>query len=143
MSYSMTVEERQAFLAGVHVGVMCVEAEGRGPAAVPVWYDYEPGGEVRLCSGKSAKKVSLLERAGRFSLCAQDEDRPYRYVSVEGPVVAIEPCDRERDLRPIARRYLGVEGGDRYVEETLGTSSVLIRMRPERWSSRDYGKEDG
>ena len=54
--------------------------------------------------------------------------------------------DIERDLRPLARRYLGKEMGDRYVEETRNlpthTDNVLIHMRPERWLTADYSKED-
>ena len=33
------------------------------------------------------------------SVCVQTETPPYQYVSVEGPIVAIEPADVERDLR--------------------------------------------
>jgi hypothetical protein len=42
----------------------------------------------------------LLAHSGRFSLCAQTETAPYKYVSVEGPSVAIEDAHLERDLRP-------------------------------------------
>ena len=75
----------------------------------------------------------------------QTENPPYKYVSVEGAIVSIEAADIERDLRPLARRYLGKEAGDRYVEETRSlpthTDNVLIRMRPERWLTTDYSKE--
>jgi len=38
MSYTMSVAEREEFLAGVHVGVLSVaEGEGRAPLAAPVW----------------------------------------------------------------------------------------------------------
>jgi hypothetical protein len=53
----------------------------------------------------------LLERAGRFSLCVQTETLPYKYVSVEGPVVAVEAADLERDRRspraPLSRHRSG------------------------------------
>jgi hypothetical protein len=53
-------------------------------------------------------------------------------VSVEGPVVAIEPADLERDRRPLARRYFGAELGDQYIEGTRDlVENVLVRMRPE------------
>ncbi|HAS08990.1 MAG TPA: pyridoxamine 5'-phosphate oxidase, partial [Acidimicrobiaceae bacterium] len=42
----MTVEEREQFLADVHVGVLAVERPDGPPLAVPVWYDYRPGGEL-------------------------------------------------------------------------------------------------
>jgi nitroimidazol reductase NimA-like FMN-containing flavoprotein (pyridoxamine 5'-phosphate oxidase superfamily) len=51
MSVAMTPKEREAFLAAVRVGVLAVAEEGRGPLTVPVWYSYEPGGEIRLVTG--------------------------------------------------------------------------------------------
>jgi nitroimidazol reductase NimA-like FMN-containing flavoprotein (pyridoxamine 5'-phosphate oxidase superfamily) len=143
MSLAMTKEEREAFLADVHVGIISVAEDGHGPLAVPVWYFYEPGGEVRIITARASRKGKLLERAGRFSLCAQTETPPfYKYVSVEGPIVATEAADLERDRRPLARRYLGTELGDFYVESTRdNTGNVLIRMRPERWLTVDYAKQ--
>ena len=141
-STAMSREEREAFLADVHVGVMSVAEEGRGPLTAPIWYAYEPGGELRMITERDSRKGRLLARAGRMSLVAQTETPPYKYVSVEGPVV-IEPADRERDARPMAHRYLGPELGDRYMEATASArdDQVLVRMRPERWLSVDYAKQ--
>ena len=87
------------------------------------------------------ERGELLERAGRFSLCVQTETLPYKYVSVEGPIVSVEAVDLERDGRPLARRYLGTELGDRYIEDTRDVvGNVLFRMRPERWLTVDYAK---
>src|SRR5690348_3289526 len=106
MATTMTREEREAFLAAVHVGVLSVAQEGRAPLTMPVWYSYTPGGEVHVITGATTRKAHALRAAGRFSLCVQSEAPPYSYVTVEGPVAAIEPVDLERDLRPLARRYL-------------------------------------
>ena len=143
MSLAMTKEEREAFLADVHVGIISVAEDGYGPLAVPVWYSYAPGGEVQIITNRASRKGKLLERTGRFSLCAQTETPPfYKYVSVEGPIVAIEAADLERDRRPLARRYLGTELGDLYVESTrVDAGNVLVRMRPERWFTVDYAKQ--
>jgi nitroimidazol reductase NimA-like FMN-containing flavoprotein (pyridoxamine 5'-phosphate oxidase superfamily) len=138
----MTKQERERFLADLHVGIISIPEEGRGPLTVPIWYSYEPGGELRVVTARTSRKEQLLQRAGRLSLCAQTETPPYKYVSVEGPVVAIEPADLERDRRPLARRYLGAERGDRYIESTRGlVGNVLVRMRPERWLTVDYAKQ--
>ena len=112
MALTMTKMEREAFLAGVHVGMISIAEEGRGPLTVPIWYAYAPGGELRLITGRHSRKGRLLTQAGRCSLCVQTESPPYRYVSVEGPITAIEAVDVERDLRPLAHRYLGAEEGD-------------------------------
>jgi len=145
MSLAMTVEEREAFLAALHVGVVSVAGgDGRAPLTVPIWYRYEPGGVLSFVTGGNSRKTRALRETGRCSFCVQNEDLPYRYVSVEGPVVAIEPVDEE-ERRLIARRYLGVEGGDAYITATAGEvrGSVTVRMRPEHWLSADYSRLGG
>ena len=138
----MTKQERESFLADLHVGIISVAEDGRGPLTVPIWCSYEPGGEVRVVTGGTSRKAQLLRTARRFSLCAQTETPPYKYVSVEGPIVAIEPANLERDRRPLAHRYFGVRAGDQYIERTRAETveNVLVRMRPERWLTVDYGK---
>lgn len=141
MSVEMIKGERETFLADLHVGILAISAQGRGPIVVPVWYSYEPGGEVRFITSEGAKKVEFLKEENRFSLCVQNENPPYQYVSVEGPILSMEKADVEGDVRPIARRYLGEVDGDAYVDEISGEQELLVRMKPERWSSADYGKE--
>jgi len=137
MSANMSRAEREEFLAGLHVGVLAVaSAGGAGPLAVPVWYTYQPGGTVNLSTGRETRKAVAVAAAGRFSLCVQDERPPYKYVSVEGPAVMAEATDAER--LELARRYLGIEGGDAYIAANPGGSQVMIRMTPEHWLSRAY-----
>ena len=149
MAFTMSAAEREQFLAGLHVGVLSVAVTGdgtravRGPLAVPVWYDYQAGGQVSVITGRNSRKGRAIRAAGRMSLCVQDENPPYRYVSVEGPVVIeeLEPAERQA----MARRYLGAEGGDQYVASNPDPAgeNIMIRMRPEHWLSVDYGKRPG
>src|SRR5262245_54830669 len=113
----MTRAEREAFLAGVHVGVLGVVESDGNPLAVPVWYGYEPGGDIVVVTGTDSRKGSALDAGGRFSLCAQTEDVPYKYVSVTGSVTARRDVGAE-DRRALAHRYLGPELGDAYVAAT-------------------------
>ena len=145
MSLSMTKDEREAFLAGLHVGVISIPEPGRGPLTVPIWYAYEPGGELWVITDRTSRKGRLLAAQPRISLCAQSEAPPYQYVSVEGAVVAIEPADPERHARPMAHRYLGKDLGDQYVAATAAEreagGAVVVRVRPERWLTVDYRKQ--
>lgn len=141
MSLTMSRAEREAFLAEVHVGVLTVAAgDGKGPLATPVWYSYQPGGAVTVTTGGNSSKARAISAAGRFSLCAQDEAPPYKYVTVEGPA-AIEPADLAERIA-IARRYLGQEGGDAFIAANPAVDDVMIRMTPERWQSADFGKAE-
>jgi len=142
MSVTMSRAEREAFLAGVHVGVLSVAAvDGGGPLAVPVWYSYQPGGTVDVITGGSTRKAAAIRAAGRFSLCAQDERPPYKYVTVEGPVTVEEAKHDER--LDLARRYLGPEDGDAYVSINPTGGQIVFRMTPERWLTVDYRKVYG
>jgi PPOX class probable F420-dependent enzyme len=138
----MSAAEREDFLAGLHVAVLSVDDPGWGPLAVPVWYSYVPGGTVNIITGGQTVKARLLRAAGRLSLCVQNESMPYRYVSVEGPITAMDETVSADERRALAQRYLGAEGGDLYVASTSeqAAGSVAFRMSPERWRTSDYGK---
>jgi PPOX class probable F420-dependent enzyme len=140
MSLSMSRAEREEFLAGVHVGVLSVTSgDGQGPLTIPVWYTYQPGGTVNVSTGRSTRKARAIQAAGRVSLCAQDEQPPYKYVTVEGPVVIEDVTEPER--LELARRYLGVEGGDAFIAATPTVGQIVVRMTPERWLTADFGRE--
>ena len=133
----MNEAERQAFLAELHVGVMGIADGDRGPLTVPVWYSYEPGGDAVVLTGPDSRKGRLVAKTGRFTMCAQQEALPYKYVMVEGPVVDVRD-GTSSDTEAMAIRYLGDEGGRAYAANSEGGSTVYS-MRPERWYSFDYG----
>jgi len=136
---TMSENEREQFLADKHVGVIAAERDGRAPLAVPVWYHYSPGGEVMVWTERGTVKERLIRAGGRFSLCAQQEDPPYRYVSVEGPATFQDDVTAD-DVRPLVRRYLPDADAEAFIGESFNDRSVVIRMRPERWFTVDYGK---
>ena len=136
----MTQDEKEAFLADLHVGVIALSDGDNGPLTVPIWYDYEPGGDLWLLTGPDSRKGKLLAEGTRVGLCAQTEDAPYKYVSVEGPVVSISPGDVQAHTLPMAVRYLGEEIGRQYAEANASDNSVLVKIKPERWLAVDYSK---
>ena len=142
MSFVMTAEERMAFLAEPNIGILAVTRDGRAPLAVPVWYDYAPGGEILIWIGRDSVKDKLIKAAGRFSFAVQDETWPYKYVTAEGSVVAgDEPPTRDQALQ-IVRRYAPEDEAVAYVDKVLSARTILVRMRPEKWLSNDQSKRD-
>lgn len=140
----MTVTERDAFLMDVRVGMLSVnDVEGRAPLTVPIWYAYDRE-LVTFVTGRRSRKTRLIERSGRVRLAVQRETPPYQYVSVEGPVIAIEAVDVE-ELSRLRERYLGPEAARRARERSPepDPSEVTVRMRPERWRTEDYGGDVG
>jgi PPOX class probable F420-dependent enzyme len=137
----MTEAERQEFLAGLHVGILALERPDGPPLAVPVWYSYEPGGDVEVLTSASSIKGRLATAAGRGSLCAQQEELPYQYVTVEGPIeVESLGADAPAVTESMAVRYLGEDMGRAYAASSAGSDDIRLRLRPQRWFSVDYGK---
>jgi nitroimidazol reductase NimA-like FMN-containing flavoprotein (pyridoxamine 5'-phosphate oxidase superfamily) len=133
----MTREEREAFLAGVHVGVLAIDEPGRGPLALPVWYEYADG-DMLVNIDDDTRKAELVRAARRATLTVQDETPPYKYVSVEGPAT-IEP--RAGNDVTLASRYLGVELGEWYAQANPPTAtSITLRLQPEHWRTYDFSK---
>ena len=142
---SMTKAEREAFVAEVRVGVLAVTgSDGTPPSLTPIWYTYEPGGDIVMETSGTSPKTALLRSAGTASLCVQTETPPYKYVVVEGSV-AISDGHDEAWRRGMARRYLGDELGDMYADATKeqAAEAVTIRLTPARWHTIDFAKQWG
>lgn len=137
----MTESERDAFLAERRVAVLAIERDGKGPLCAPVWYRRSTDGGFEVAMAAASAKATLLRRAGRATLCVQDEGRPYRYVTIEGPVDVRTMSDAERHeaILDIASRYLGPDGGQRYADAFPGHEEALVTLTPDRWRTEVLG----
>ena len=137
----LSVRDRELFLAEPHIAALPVSAgPDRGPLTVPIWYQYEPGGEAWVLTEAGSRKLPLIEAAGRFTLTVDRVAPTVRYVSVEGPVTRMIPGTDEL-LREMTERYLPPEKVPAYLEfakADLG-EQIAIYLRPERWLSADLG----
>ena len=137
----LSSSDRELFLAEPHIAALSVAAgQGRGPLTVPMWYQYEPGGEAWVLTEAGSRKARLIEAAGRFTLMVERVAPTVRYVSVEGPVTRTVPGTDEL-LREITTRYLAPEKVAAYLElaRTQFGEQVAIYLRPQRWLSADLG----
>ncbi len=144
----MTEGERQGFLAGRHVGVVSVvRGDGRPPHSTPVWYAYEPGGNISFFTGtqgRRSRKAELVREAGVLSFVVQREEFPYAYVTVEGTVVGEDSPPSAEQVLAVVRRYLPEEQAQLFVDSELRQPSpefVLFTVRPDRWLSFDFSDE--
>lgn len=138
---ALSKAEREEFLAEPHIAALSVAAgPDRGPLTVPIWYDYTPGAQAWVLTGKTSKKAQLIRAAGRFTLMIEQSDPRIRYVSVDGSVAREEPSTPEL-LRTMAARYLPPEKVDGYLEmaDSEHEENVVFYLQPEHWLSADLG----
>lgn len=138
---ALSKEEREQFLAEPHTAALSVSAgDKRGPLTVPVWYQYEPGGEPWVLTGEGSRKHRLIETQGEFTLMVQRTQPSVRYVAVDGPVSRIEPATDEQVVE-VTKRYLPPEAVEPYLEMARREHgpSVVVHMTPQHWLSADLG----
>ena len=138
---SLSVRDRESLLAEPHVAALSVaDGPDRGPLTLPIWYQYQPGGEAWVLTEAASRKARLIEAAGRFTLMVERVAPTVRYVSVEGPVTRTIP-ETDELLREITERYLPPDKVPAYLafaKAELG-EQIAIHLRPERWLTADLG----
>ena len=137
---AMQPDERERFLADVHVGIVAHNTSPhRAPLASPVWYSYEPGGDVVFVTAANSLKALHLAGLETATFLVQDEDPPQRFVGVSGPVsvtAGASPAVR----RTIARRHLPEHEIAGFLAMTPSAALVTVSLMPATWWSTDFGK---
>lgn len=141
---TMSEQARQDFLAGTHVAVLSVSGEpGRPPMSTPVFYGYQPGGDITFFTNtqrRISKKIERLQKEGIVTLVVQREDPPYAYVTVEGTVTRTDAPPTEDQMVAIAGRYMPEEHARAFAQSELDdpeTTLTVFTIRPDRWLTSD------
>jgi PPOX class probable F420-dependent enzyme len=128
----MTEQEWRTFLArGTLTGKLAtVRRDGR-PHVMPVWFVVDDEALVFM-TGARTVKGRTLRRTGRASLCVDDQQPPFSFVTVSGPVSIHEDLD---EMLPwsirIADRYMGTDRAEEFGRRNAGAGRLLVRLRIE------------
>ncbi len=76
------------------------------PQVTPVWFEYD-GQHIRINSSRGRKKDRNMRANPRVALSIQDPDNPYRYLGIQGRVVAITEEGAVEHIHRLARKYIG------------------------------------
>lgn len=144
MPAPMSKAEREAFLKEPRPAILSIPVADKGPLSSPVWFDFAPDVGLWILMQEDSRKGQLVQVGSRITVCAQQEARPYRYVSVEGPITDIVHYDIDSDLKAMAARYLGEAGSVGFIEGMRAKYAqghgIKVTMHPEHWLSADYTK---
>ena len=56
----LTESEREEFLAAPHIAVLSVASDdARPPLTVPIWYAYQPGGNITFFTGTMGRQARV------------------------------------------------------------------------------------
>jgi PPOX class probable F420-dependent enzyme len=126
-------EDRDAFLMQPRTAVLAtIDRAGRAHA-VPVWYSWD-GSVFRVITERGSTKHRNAVRGGRATLCVDERQGAYRYVTAEGPVTVQDPVTYNERLA-LHTRYRGPEAAKLIVGRGGHERMVMLILRPERWMS--------
>ena len=124
--------EREEFLQ--QPGILCRIATiqpGGAPHVTPIWFIHEAGA-IHVTPRAESAWLGHLRADPRVALTIDDQEHPYRKVTVEGVAELLHDLgddDAWRDLyRRIARRYVAPEGAEHYIRETIDQPRALLRV---------------
>ncbi len=101
------------------------------PQVTPVWVDRE-GETVLVNTAKGRQKDKNIQRDPRVAVTLIDPENPYRYLEIRGRVVEATENGAKDHIDKMAKKYLGL---DKYPKAQPGEQRLLLRIRPERFSS--------
>jgi PPOX class probable F420-dependent enzyme len=129
----MDPAERDAFLREPRTAVFATTGRNGRVHAVPVWFRWD-GEAVRIITERGSVKHRNAARTGRATLCIDERDGSFRYVTAEGSVSVQDAVSYEERLA-LHTHYRGAEAARRIVDGGGHERMVLLILHPERWLS--------
>jgi len=108
-----------------------VRADG-SPHVAPVWADVD-GDDIVLMTAADTVKGKAILRDPRVSLCWDDEQPPFSFVTIAG--TATTSTDRADLLywaTRIGGRYMGAEQAEQYGRRNGVPPEMVVRVKPTR-----------
>lgn len=142
---SWTKDEVFEFLSErPRVGRLATVTGGGAPRVTPVWFEARDG-SVLVHTGTEMAKARNVAATGSAALAVDDDEWPYRGVSVWGQARLVDPDDAVGDLSRfvtgLAISHLGPDIGAAMGENLSDPSwpHSIIDLTVEHWHSFDYG----
>lgn len=127
----MDQSERDAFLRQPRTAVLATTGKSGAIHAVPVWYAWD-GSEFSIITERGSAKHRNVLRNARASLCVDDRDGRFQYLTAEGPVTVTDPVTYEQRLA-LHTIYRGPEGARAVVDKGGHEKMVMLHLSPQRW----------
>jgi hypothetical protein len=133
--HRMAPDEIDRFLQGppVRPAVLAtVRADGRAHLA-PIWFGVDDDGSIVWNTGEATVKGRNLRRTGRASLCVDDDQPPYAFVTIEGPVTIDDNLEEVRAWAArLGGRYMGADRAEEYGARNGVPGELVVRLHPEK-----------
>ncbi len=146
---SMSKEEVTAFLSrGTFTAKLATVNKDGSPHVVPLWFILDSESNIIFGTETRSIKGRNILRDPRVSICVDDHQYPYSFVSIFGQAEIFKSYrenqykeDKNRKdeysefiywMKEISARYVGFEKADRYARRNSVEGAVLYRVKPQK-----------
>ncbi|WP_433266722.1 PPOX class F420-dependent oxidoreductase [Actinosynnema sp. CS-041913] len=113
-------------------GKLAVVRKDGSPHVSPVWVDLD-GSTIVFTTHLESIKGRSIARDGRISICLDDEQPPFAFVTISGRAEIVDDPEQVRYWTGrIGGRYMGAERADEYAERNGVEGEVVVRIREAR-----------
>jgi len=132
--HTMSREQWWAFAsAGTRTGKMAVVRANGAPHVVPVWFVLDSDGEhdyVVFTTASDTVKGRVLRRDPRFSMCVDEENPPFAYVTINSEATISEDLDEMLVWSTkLGGRYMGADLAEAFGKRNAVPDELLVRGR--------------
>ena len=123
----------QEFVAALpaRTAKLAVVRRNGAPHVAPVWVDLDGDQVVFMTSADTIKGKAIL-RDPRVSLCFDDEEPPFSFVTIAGTATtSTDPDELLSWGTRIGGRYMGAEEAERYGRRTAVPPEMVVRVTPD------------
>ena len=133
MARAMEDAEWRTFVSdGTRTGKLATTRRDGRPHVMPIWFVLD-GDDFVFMTGAQTVKGRTLRATGRASLCVDDQEPPYAFVTVSGPVtISEDPFELLRFSTMIGGRYMGADRAEEFGRRNAVPGELLVRLRAER-----------
>jgi PPOX class probable F420-dependent enzyme len=126
----MSDEEWRAFLRSpVRPALLATTRPDGRPHVVPIWYDIDDDGRLVFTTNVESVKARNIRHDTRVSLCVQDDQPPFDFVSVDGTAELSDDLDEVRRWAArLGGRYMGAERAEEFGARNGVPGEVVVRV---------------
>lgn len=124
-------DDRDAFLQQPRTAVFATAGRDGRIHAIPVWFSWD-GRVFRVITERGSVKHRNAVRSGRATLCVDQREGPYQYLTAEGTMTVQDPVTYEERLA-LHTLYRGAEAAKQVVDRGGHEKMVTLILTPERW----------
>jgi hypothetical protein len=129
----------QELLGSQHLARLAYMWKDGTPRVVPVWFHWD-GSELVIAGPPTAPKMKALPQNSKVAVTIDRESWPYHALFVRGTASTSITDGAPKEYAAAARRYMGEEAGDAWVDNInkMSPKSARIAIRPEWVAVLDF-----